>query len=313
MVAASKKVSRAKLRANRRNAKKSTGPQTEDGKSKASRNSTSHGIFCRDLLMPGEDHKMFFLLRDSYVDTFRPQNPVELHYVDQIFSATWRLRRAQEAEYHLHQEQVAHAREKAVAEMAEMKDPFGVRDNNAMGEHLDWYSELKPRWQRLERISQIQEEEIVAPAATLAMFFREKDAAIERLSRYEQRLEQSSNRALRNLEKLRQQAEKWKTLMPSPYASRKVPEGDESVLTREAWDEATEIREDASDPSKAQNEPTATETVASPAVTEGCDNTPRQKATADATGCNPSVGATPASPSADPEERDTSVAATRDG
>ncbi|MEA2709630.1 MAG: hypothetical protein QOF78_2231, partial [Phycisphaerales bacterium] len=48
-------VSQRKRRANRRNAQKSTGPRTAEGKRRAARNSISHGIFCFDLLLDGED------------------------------------------------------------------------------------------------------------------------------------------------------------------------------------------------------------------------------------------------------------------
>ncbi|MEA2736690.1 MAG: hypothetical protein QOE14_3141, partial [Humisphaera sp.] len=46
--AANPPLSRRRLRANRRNAKKSTGPRTAEGKRRAARNSISHGIFCFD-------------------------------------------------------------------------------------------------------------------------------------------------------------------------------------------------------------------------------------------------------------------------
>ena len=52
-------ISRRKLRANRRNAEKSTGPRTPEGKARASRNATTHGVFCRDVVVPGEDRAGF--------------------------------------------------------------------------------------------------------------------------------------------------------------------------------------------------------------------------------------------------------------
>ena len=38
-------LSDAKLEANRRNAKKSTGPKSDEGKAKVSRNANKHGLF----------------------------------------------------------------------------------------------------------------------------------------------------------------------------------------------------------------------------------------------------------------------------
>jgi hypothetical protein len=51
----SKPVSSRKRAANRANARKSTGPRTPEGKARSSRNAISHGIYCQNLLLPGED------------------------------------------------------------------------------------------------------------------------------------------------------------------------------------------------------------------------------------------------------------------
>ncbi len=54
-------------RANRRNARKSTGPRTPEGKAVSSQNATSHGIYCRDVVLDGEDQRRFDLLGNSYI------------------------------------------------------------------------------------------------------------------------------------------------------------------------------------------------------------------------------------------------------
>ena len=56
-------ISRRKLRANRDNAKKSTGPRTPEGKHRSSQNATPHGIFCQDLCLPGEDEDLLHPFR----------------------------------------------------------------------------------------------------------------------------------------------------------------------------------------------------------------------------------------------------------
>ena len=48
-------VSEKKLAANRLNAQKSTGPKTDEGKAKSARNATTHGLFCRDVVIKGEE------------------------------------------------------------------------------------------------------------------------------------------------------------------------------------------------------------------------------------------------------------------
>ena len=41
-------------KANRQNAKKSTGPRTEEGKARSSQNGLKHGLLARDAVMAGE-------------------------------------------------------------------------------------------------------------------------------------------------------------------------------------------------------------------------------------------------------------------
>src|SRR5690349_7283817 len=91
-------VSPKKRRANRRNARKSTGPRTAAGKRRSAMNSTTHGIFCSRLLLAGEDRVDLFTIREGYLQKLAPQDIYELSLVHQIFSAQWRLMRAQRAE-----------------------------------------------------------------------------------------------------------------------------------------------------------------------------------------------------------------------
>ena len=94
----SAEISQRKLEANRRNAQKSTGPRSEEGKHRSSRNATTHGFFCQDLVLPGESKKFFLILRQQIIAQLKPQNVVELTIVDRYVSATWKLRRLQSAE-----------------------------------------------------------------------------------------------------------------------------------------------------------------------------------------------------------------------
>ena len=48
-------TSEKQRKANRQNAKKSTGPRTEDGKASTSQNALKHGLLARDAVLPGED------------------------------------------------------------------------------------------------------------------------------------------------------------------------------------------------------------------------------------------------------------------
>ncbi len=84
--------------ANRQNAKKSTGPRTREGKRRASRNATKHGLSAKEVLLPGEDAAEFERLRDGFIEVLEPRNEVELALVPQMVAAEGRMRRVDRVE-----------------------------------------------------------------------------------------------------------------------------------------------------------------------------------------------------------------------
>ena len=86
-------ATKAQIKANRENAKKSTGPRTEEGKARVSLNALKHGLLARDAVLPEEDPAEFDRqLRDLERD-LRPENSLECELVRQIADAQWRMRR----------------------------------------------------------------------------------------------------------------------------------------------------------------------------------------------------------------------------
>jgi len=72
-----------------------TGPRTPHGKAIAARNSTTHGLFARDIVLPslGEDPEGYTQLAAEFTAQLAPRNLLERHYVEKIAAASWRLRR----------------------------------------------------------------------------------------------------------------------------------------------------------------------------------------------------------------------------
>jgi hypothetical protein len=91
-------ASRAKRRANRRNAQKATGPRTPQGKLRSSQNATAHGIFCRRLVLNDEDERLLHRTRASFLQTLRPQDEAQLALVETMVAARWRINRCLAAE-----------------------------------------------------------------------------------------------------------------------------------------------------------------------------------------------------------------------
>jgi hypothetical protein len=91
-------ASNKKIEANRKNAKKSTGPRTQRGKSHARWNALKHAAFATQRLIRGEDEKAYQQLSARVFAEAMPKTAVESMLVDQIVGDMWRLRRVEQAE-----------------------------------------------------------------------------------------------------------------------------------------------------------------------------------------------------------------------
>ena len=79
------------IAANRRNAQKSTGPKTDEGKAASRLNAVRHGFASQNFLLKAEDHDEFAAYRADFIATHQPANATEMFLVDQIVAASWRI------------------------------------------------------------------------------------------------------------------------------------------------------------------------------------------------------------------------------
>ncbi len=86
-------TSEKKAEANRRNALKSTGPKTPEGKDAVRLNALKHGLLFQEILLPGEDEGALRELGERLRDELQPVGELENLLVDRIVEAVWRLRR----------------------------------------------------------------------------------------------------------------------------------------------------------------------------------------------------------------------------
>jgi hypothetical protein len=93
-----RELSQKQLEANRANSQKSTGPRSDDGKRKSSRNAVKHGFFARDLVLPGEDPDELSELKLGLLKRLNPRDALELTMVDAMVADLWKLRRVRKAE-----------------------------------------------------------------------------------------------------------------------------------------------------------------------------------------------------------------------
>jgi hypothetical protein len=84
--------------ANRRNARRSTGPNTPEGKAASRQNAVTHALFAHETVLPEEDRAQLQALVSAYFAEFRPASACEEFLVRQMASAQWRLHRLNRVE-----------------------------------------------------------------------------------------------------------------------------------------------------------------------------------------------------------------------
>src|SRR5271165_281522 len=84
--------------ANARNAQKSTGPRTKEGKKKAKYNALKHGLRCDLDVIPGESPEQWEAELQQWQATWHPQDVTTMRLVEKAARCSWRLARAFRAE-----------------------------------------------------------------------------------------------------------------------------------------------------------------------------------------------------------------------
>ena len=79
--------------ANRRNARRSTGPKTVDGKSVSKMNAIKHGLRATIDVLPDESAAEFESLQARVIEEFEPVGTIEAHLVRQVAVCLWRMER----------------------------------------------------------------------------------------------------------------------------------------------------------------------------------------------------------------------------
>ena len=89
----SKIISQRKIEANRRNAKKSTGPKTAEGKARSAMNSLKYGIYSDKYLIKDESYEEFDNYRRKILKCLNPTNAVLFDMATHVVSNGWEYQR----------------------------------------------------------------------------------------------------------------------------------------------------------------------------------------------------------------------------
>jgi hypothetical protein len=205
-----------KAEANRRNALKSTGPKTPEGKAAVRLNALKHGLLSREILLPGEDEEALRELGERLRAELQPVGELENLLVDRIIAAYWRLRRLGRVEagifaWELYEELAERAESKA------REYESGSADELMDLIHTKITDEEKHA-QALEKVRQMRSEQQAESITLGRTFARDADKAnaFSKLSRYETAIERQLYKALHELE--RRQAARLGASVPAPVA-----------------------------------------------------------------------------------------------
>ncbi len=95
-------ASPAQIAANRRNARRSTGPRTPEGKARSSQNALRHGFTSREFIVPGQEREHFETLRRELAVEIKPAGALAELLFNQLLHAAWNLHRIALAEARLY-------------------------------------------------------------------------------------------------------------------------------------------------------------------------------------------------------------------
>jgi hypothetical protein len=82
------------IEANQRNALRSTGPKTEDGKQRSRRNAVRHGLTAETVVVALEDVEDYHAFEAAIIADYDARTAVERKLVLRLASLLWRIRRA---------------------------------------------------------------------------------------------------------------------------------------------------------------------------------------------------------------------------
>ena len=189
------------LQANRKNALKSTGPKTPEGKAAVRQNALKHGLLSQDILLPGEDKAAFEELNETLRAELEPVGELENQLVDRIVATFWRLRRLERVEVGIftwqHYEELAErAEQEARTYEANLFDEMGDLLDNVTDEHKNE--------EALSKAKEMKAKQDAETATLGRTFIRDAEGAnaFSKLSRYETSIERKLFRALYELKSL---------------------------------------------------------------------------------------------------------------
>ena len=173
-------ATKAQILANRRNAQKSTGPCTSEGKTAAAQNSVKHGLLAHQTVINSESQADFDLYREQMLAELAPATPMESMLAERIVTLSWRLKRTE----HIQNQTI---------------DALEERNNSSPLIKLTKSLLFKAQYPSQEDTT---ESPPLLPLGRLAVKDFANTRVLERLLMYERRIENSLHKTIIELQRL---------------------------------------------------------------------------------------------------------------
>ena len=195
-------ATKRQIAANRRNARRSTGPRSAAGKAASSANALRHGLAAaRAVVLPDEDGEAYEGLRQGVIADLDPADTLQAALAQRIVVLLWRLDRAARLEAEL----FVHGR-LAVQRAALVSS--AVRDSAASGLAALLGEAGGARREARSQATRAIDADIraQAPSAQVLVERQESARTFDRLARHEGTLQRALNRTLEDFWRLRREA-----------------------------------------------------------------------------------------------------------
>jgi hypothetical protein len=192
------------IEANRRNARKSTGPTTEEGKQRSRCNAVRHGLTAETVIGALEDAEDYKAFEAAVIADYDAQSAVERELVLRLASLLWRLRRATTMETGLFDIQANYLCEFGRALHTQTKSQEIIYARFAKVDSVD--ADCDQAWRGIIEARHSAGPRSIDPATDLARCFLRlanlANCPLDRLSRYEAILWRQAGQILRALDAL---------------------------------------------------------------------------------------------------------------
>ena len=148
-------TSAVQLEANRRNAQSSTGPVTDAGKQRSSRNAFQHGLTSKQIVLPHENPADFESLHAELIAEYSPAGVTEQMLVHELAVTWWRLCRARRVEMDVLTRRLAPICDANLATLVSAMHPYLEEGDAGYRRVLRYLNSAERAWRRA--LSQLQQ------------------------------------------------------------------------------------------------------------------------------------------------------------